>query len=78
MLTQLSQGQAGHTILEALVATAITSLISVGLWQLVHSARTLANARFDDSQPLCEIPHCSDTPTQVLCTCGQLHYVTLR
>jgi|GEM_PF-3361344 len=78
MLTPPSQTQAGYTILEALVATSLTSLVSVGLWQLVHSTRTLATARFEDSQPQCEAPQCSETSTQVLCTCGDIHYVTLR
>lgn len=78
MLTPFSSVQAGYTIIEALVAVVMTSLVTAGLWQLALSARSLASARFIDSQPQCDLPECSAGPTEVVCTCGHLNYVILR
>lgn len=78
MLTSPFSPQAGYTILEALVAAAMTSLVTIGVWQVVRSSSLLAGARFSDSQPLCDVPECSAHPTRIVCSCGHLQYVIIR
>ena len=70
--------ESGHTILEALVATSITAIVSVGLWQLVASTRTLAHSQFIDSAPTCEVPQCHETLRGFTCRCGPYTFLSIR
>jgi hypothetical protein len=77
--TQLGfSGAAGYTILEALIATAMTSIVGAGLWQLAASTRTLVTRSFHASQPICDAPTCADRTRKIECQCGDQIYVIVR
>lgn len=78
MLARHQQTQTGYTLLEALVATSITLLVSAGLWQLVAASRTLADTGFVTTQPLCDIPQCNTATNGVTCSCGEDSYFSIR
>lgn len=71
-------GISGHTILEALIATAMTAIIGAGLWQLVHSTRSLVERSFHTNQPDCDAPSCTDTTRGAECRCGDRVFVMVR
>jgi len=69
---------AGYTILEALIATAITAIVGSGLWQLAASTRNLAQQSFQAAQPTCDAPSCSEITLGIECRCGDQVYAILR
>jgi hypothetical protein len=78
MLAPQQQTQNGYTLLEALIATSMTVLVSAGLWQLVAATRTLAHTGFVATQPLCDTPQCNTTTNGVACSCGEDSYFIIR
>lgn len=78
MLACRQPTQSGYTLLEALIATSVTALVSAGLWQLVAATRTLAYTSFATTQPQCDAPQCSTTAQGTACTCGQDSYFIIR
>jgi hypothetical protein len=78
MLTRSASYQHGYTIIEALIATAITSIITTGLWQLTLSARTLTERNFKEAVPICDLPQCDGIATGLKCICGERHFFIIR
>lgn len=78
MLKERYNAQLGYTILEALIATAITTLVSAGILQLVTSARSLASASFKHLGSSSELPKCNEVANGFNCICGERSYFIIR
>ena len=78
MLACHLQSQSGYTILEALIATSMVTIVSVGLWQLVAATRARAHTSFAITQPQCDTPLCSATSNGATCVCGLETYFAIR
>jgi hypothetical protein len=78
MLKIKGNSQFGYTILEALIATAITTLVSAGILQLATSTRTLASTSFKHLGPSCELPKCNEVANGFNCVCSERGYFVVR
>jgi hypothetical protein len=68
----------GYTIIEALIATAMTSIVGLGIWQLVASSCDLTYRSFRFAQPDCDQPSCTEATQGLRCRCDNQHYFIVR
>jgi hypothetical protein len=72
-----SRGQAGYSILEALIACSLVMLVAACVSKLTNVGKTLATRAYSEITPPCERPTCSRGVHGITCVCNADMYTVI-